>query len=60
MELSKDELIFPIIDKQYDLLDDTSEWIISILNGQLSWSENEFNNFINVMTSLKFEQKIQE
>ena len=60
MELSKEELIFPIIDKQFELLDELNQWNISILNGELSWTENEFNNFINVMTSLNFKQQIEE
>jgi len=60
MELSKEEAIFSIINKHSELLVEDNECIINILNGNLSWTENEFNNFNNVMTSLKYDIAIDE
>jgi len=60
MELSKDEKIFQIIDKQFDLLETTNEWMINILNGNTTWTENEFNNFISVMKSIGYKEIIED
>ena len=60
MELSKEEAIFSIINKHSELLEEDNECITNILNGNLTWTENEFNNFNNVMTSLKYQIAIEE
>ena len=57
MEISKDEIIFNVIEKQANLLDD-NEWIIDIYNKDTIWTELEFNNFTSVMRSLKFKEDI--
>ena len=48
MELSKNEVIFTILDKHIESIeeDDGGNYIkINILNNNSSWTENEFNNF---------------
>lgn len=58
MEISKDELIFQSIDKQYDIKED-NDWIINIKSTSL-WTENEFINFLNVMKNYGYNEKIDE
>lgn len=61
MELSKDNAIFTVIEKQSSLIEEKDcEWIISIYDDNALWTELEFNNFIGVMRSLKFEEKIEK
>lgn len=60
MEISKDENIFAILEKQVDLIkEDNTEWIIDIYNQEDNvWTEMEFNNFTSVMRTLGFEEII--
>ena len=53
MEISQDEQIFKILKLMEDLLkaDKTNEFIIKIHNDNGSWTETEFNNFINTFRS---------
>ena len=60
MDLSKNEYIFQIINKQHDLLNDDTIWTINILNGNTNWTENEFINFTNVMKNTNFKEVIDD
>jgi hypothetical protein len=53
MEISQDEQIFKILKIMEDLMkvDVSNEFIIKIHNDNGSWSETEFNNFINTYRS---------
>lgn len=59
MEISKDNSIFSIIDRHFSLKGENSEWLIQ-LSGDTSWSESEYNNFINVMSSFGYVENIEE
>lgn len=59
MEISKDDNIFTIIEKQNDLIEENTEWIIDIYNQENTvWTEMEFNNFISVMRTNEYEEDI--
>jgi hypothetical protein len=53
MEISQDEQIFKILKLMEDLIktNKTNEFIIKIYNDNGSWTETEFNNFINTFRS---------
>ena len=53
MEISQDEQIFKILKMMEDLIiaDKNNEFIIKIHNDNGSWTETEFNNFINTFRS---------
>ena len=58
MEISKDNAIFSIIDKQYAMREQ-GNWIIEFENeNNVLWTENEYSNFINVMTSCGFTEEV--
>ena len=57
MEISKDNSIFSIIERQHSLKDDNIRWKIEFFN-ETSWTENEYNNFINVMKSFGYTEEI--
>lgn len=59
MELSKNETIFSILENQIKSLDDNTIINIKITNDKSSWTETEFNNFRNVMKSLKYKEEIE-
>ena len=62
MEISQDEPIFTSIDKIEKLIDGASndDFIIQIHNDNGSWSETEFNNFINTFKSNGYEETIKD
>ena len=57
MEISKDHSIFTIIDKHSSLIEEDCECLIKFTNS-LNWNEKEYENFINVMKSEKYDQYI--
>lgn len=59
MEISKDDIIFTVIEKQ-SVLYENNEWVITIYDENSLWTELEFNNFIGVMRSLKYTEKIEK
>ena len=59
MEISKDNIIFTVIDKQSTLIEN-NQWIITVYDEKSLWTELEFNNFIAVMRSLKYTEKIEK
>jgi len=59
MEISKDDIIFTVIEKQA-VLYENNEWIINIYDDNSLWTELEFNNFVSVMRSLKYTEKIEK
>jgi hypothetical protein len=59
MEISRDSVIFSIIEKQGDLIkENDNNWVIDIYNEDTIWTELEFKNFTSVMRSLNFEEDI--
>lgn len=58
MELNNDSLLFNIINKYSLSTDDNDEVIIKFHNKDSEWTEQEFNNFINVMRSSKYIENI--
>ena len=56
MEISQEEQIFKIIKVMEDRIkdDDKNEFIIKIHNDNGSWTEGEFNNFINTYRALNY------
>lgn len=59
MEISKEDIIFTILEKHNDLIED-NEWVITIYDDNSLWTELEFNNFISVMRSLNYEEIIEK
>ena len=59
MEISKDNIIFTVIDKQSTLIEN-NQWLITVYDENSLWTELEFNNFIAVMRSLKYTEKIEK
>ena len=59
MELSKSNIIFNIIDKQSNMIED-NKWCINFKNNNSIWTEAEYNNFINVMRSSGFSEEIEK
>lgn len=59
MELSKNNIIFNIIDKQSNMVTD-NEWCINFKNNNSIWTEAEYNNFINVMRSSGYTEEIEK
>lgn len=60
MEISKTDVIFSIIEKQYTLNEINNIWMVEFLNGNNSlWGENEYTNFNNVMSSSGFTETIE-
>ena len=59
MEISKEDIIFTVIEKQA-VLYENNEWIINIYDDNSLWTELEFNNFVGVMRSLKYTEKIEK
>lgn len=57
MEISKDNSVFSVIDSQLSRKDENSSWIIQLQN-DIAWTENEYDNFINVMKSHGFREDI--
>ena len=57
MEISKDHSIFTIIDKHSSLIEEDCECLIKFTNS-LDWNEKEYENFINVMKSEKYDEYI--
>ena len=62
MEISQDEAIFTSIDKIKKLIDGASndDFIIQIHNDNGSWSETEFNNFVNTFKSSGYKETIKD
>lgn len=60
MELSKDEVIFQLIDKFFNIKDENNIFTINLKNGNSTWTENEFNNFTNSMNNSDFIQEIED
>lgn len=58
MEISKDDLIFSIIDKHVSLIQDECDTVIR-LKGFVEWTEKEYDNFINVMKSNDYVEEIE-
>jgi SAM-dependent methyltransferase len=58
MELNNDSLLFNIINKYSLNTDDNDEIVINFYNKDSEWTEQEFNNFINVMRSSKYTENI--
>ena len=56
MEISQEEQIFKIIKIMEDRIkeDEKNEFIIKIHNDNGSWTEGEFNNFINTYRALNY------
>jgi hypothetical protein len=59
MEISKEDIIFTVIERQA-VLYENNEWIIDIYDDNSLWTELEFNNFVSVMRSLKYTEKIEK
>ena len=61
MEISQDEPIFTSIDNIKKLIKGTADdFIIQIHNDNGSWSETEFNNFINTFKSSGYKETIKD
>jgi hypothetical protein len=62
MEISRDEPIFSSIDTITKLLVNNSnnKLVISIYNDNGSWSESEFNNYINTFRSSNYDETIKD
>lgn len=60
MEILKTDAIFSIIDRQYTLKEKNHSWKIDFLNNNSLWTENEYENFNNVMSSSGFEEEIEK
>ena len=61
MEISQDEPIFTSIDNIKKLIKGTSDdFIIQIHNDNGSWSETEFNNFVNTFKSSGYKETIKD
>ena len=58
MEISKDSDIYTIIENCITLKDETNKIIIELENE--NWTEKEFNNFLNVMNSLKYKKEYEK
>jgi len=59
MELSKSNMIFNIIDKQFSMVAD-NKWYIDFKNDNSIWTEAEYNNFINVMRSSGYAEEVEK
>ena len=59
MEISKDEIIFQVIEKHFNSKNENNTFVINFKNGNTNWTENEFNNFTNFMNNSDFIQEIE-
>jgi len=59
MEIFKEDKIFLLIDKHFELIKENTESIIKLV-GIGEWTENEYTNFINVMKSENYNEKIEK
>ena len=60
MEILKDDEIFSIIDTHTSLNEENNSECLIKLSNSGEWSETEFNNFINVMKTEKYEENIEK
>ena len=60
MEILKDDEIFSIIDTHTSLNEENNSVCLIKLSNSGEWSETEFNNFINVMKTEKYEENIEK
>jgi hypothetical protein len=59
MEISREHLIFSIIERQFSLKEEASNWLIEFFNEGSMWSENEYFNFVSVMKSFGYSETIE-
>ena len=59
MEISAEHLIFSIIERQFSLKEDASNWLVEFFNETSMWSENEYYNFVSVMKSFNYVETVE-
>jgi hypothetical protein len=59
MEISREHLIFSIIERQSSLKEEASNWLVEFNNETSMWSENEYFNFVSVMKSFAYTETVE-